>query len=314
MTGSLVIFIVALAAICSIVSADEVPQNTTAPCPSEYEGYFYPSTKACSEYLICFDGFWFEATCPNELWFNPEINACDLPEYVNCSIDPLPTTESSTTMITTTTVPITTTTPQPTTTTVPPTTSQSTDPSTTSSSSETTTEDEGLNKYCPIGVVSALPHPYDCNKFILCFDGTAVERSCGEDLHFSARLKTCALISEANCVLDGTVCPELDDVENIVTVANDYNCQSFYICFKGAPIPAYCGNFTHWNQQQQTCILEERSSCTALSPPYPELESDEMSCKKPGYYVLPHPRDEGKYFFCVDGSPVLTDFNHPRKH
>lgn len=312
-------------------AAGEIPQNTTAPCPIEYEGKFVPSSLACEDYLICYLGFWFEVSCPDGFWFQPKDGSCDYPSNVECFIQqsttegtatPPPSTTSSawvssTTGVETTTTarPSSTTTPQTSTTDLPSSivSSSTANPtSTTNPWTSTPSEPEDLDKYCPPGVVAVLPHPNVCQKFILCFDGVAVERSCGDQLHFSARQRTCTLISEANCVLDGTVCPAIDDVDNIVTVANDYDCKGFFICFKGASILAFCGNYTHWDQQQQTCVLAERKQCTALTPPYPGLENDSMTCDKPGYYVLPHPRDAGKYFFCVDGNPVLTDFNQPR--
>lgn len=189
-------------------------------------------------------------------------------------------------------------------------TTHSTEETTTPSTTTTEAPDVNLDDFCAEGFLGALPHPFKCSYFILCFDGTAVERFCGDDLHYSAREKTCMPIDEANCVLDGTACPKENDPENIKVILNEYDCRGFYICFSQSPIPAYCGRGTHWNQAKETCELEAVSKCEPLPPPYPGYKNDEVECPTDdGEHLLPHPREKGKWFLCKDGKPSLLDYS-----
>lgn len=43
----------------------------------------YPQAD-CSKYIQCAGEQIFHFSCPNGLWFNPKINACDWPEHVDC--------------------------------------------------------------------------------------------------------------------------------------------------------------------------------------------------------------------------------------
>lgn len=118
-----------------------------------------------------------------------------------------------------------------------------------------------FDKYCQPNKLHSIPHPFNCNHFILCFNGTAIERYCAEELHYSAKHDTCLKPREAQCISDGTICPESNDVNDIVVVENIYDCSSFYICFNGSPVPIQCAHGQHWSQEKGTCVLEENSNC-----------------------------------------------------
>jgi hypothetical protein len=53
--------------------------NTQAnTCPETGVAYL-PDTESCNKYLICVNGSPFEKTCPRNLHFNEQTNACDQP-------------------------------------------------------------------------------------------------------------------------------------------------------------------------------------------------------------------------------------------
>lgn len=144
------------------------------------------------------------------------------------------------------------------------------DPSTTTPTSTTTETtfsstllppSNDYDKYCQPNELHSIPHPFDCNLFILCFNGTAIERYCAEGLHYSVKDSTCLTPREAQCVSDGTICPSINDVNDIVVIENVYDCNSFYMCFNGSPVPIKCAPGQHWSQAKGTCVLEQNSEC-----------------------------------------------------
>lgn len=140
-------------------------------------------------------------------------------------------------------------------------------PTTTTQEPSSTTSQKPINefdKYCKPNTLHSIPHPFNCNLFILCFNGVAVERHCAEELHYSPKHETCLLPREAQCISDGTICPETNDVNDIVVVENVYSCNSFYICFNGSPVPIQCAAGQHWSQEKGTCVLEQNSNCQVI--------------------------------------------------
>ncbi|XP_076241161.1 uncharacterized protein LOC143183499 [Calliopsis andreniformis] len=55
----------------------------------------FPDTSYCSKYIQCVDGRKETRMCPEGLKYNPEIEMCDLPQNVNCDMDPFQCTIDS---------------------------------------------------------------------------------------------------------------------------------------------------------------------------------------------------------------------------
>ncbi|XP_040162739.1 protein obstructor-E-like isoform X1 [Anopheles arabiensis] len=52
---------------------------------------------------------------------------------------------------------------------------------------------------CPTMGMVSLPHPTSCQKFVLCFEGVANERSCPTGLLFNRQIHQCDLSSKVIC-------------------------------------------------------------------------------------------------------------------
>lgn len=50
---------------------------------------YFPNPLDCSSFLVCDPGSKFATLeyCPGDLLFNPELDVCDYPENVNCSVE-----------------------------------------------------------------------------------------------------------------------------------------------------------------------------------------------------------------------------------
>lgn len=77
---------------------------------------------------------------------------------------------------------------------------------------------------CIPGELFYLPHPYLCNKYILCFDGTPVIESCAPDFAWSVEQEVCLPAELANC-REPNGCPAVDDLDNIVYLPHADDCQ-----------------------------------------------------------------------------------------
>lgn len=191
--------------------------------------------KNCSIFYQCIEGESFQNVCPEDKWFDSKFKMCLPKDIATCdafetTANPGSSTESTT--------------------------------QTTTISIEITTKDPGdYDSYCKDIRLGVLPHPKECHKLIVCFENVAVEHHCGDGLHFSPRHGTCLKIEEAECTTDNTICEKDNDPENIIFIANPYDCQGFFMCFDHKARPYVCSDGQHWNQSQRTCILEENSSC-----------------------------------------------------
>ena len=69
------------------------------------------------------------------------------------------------------------------------------------------------------------------NKFILCFAGIPIERSCSPGLYWNIQYSRCVRRPDSDCVTDVNVCPISNDPNDIVIVPNDEDCQTYFICY-----------------------------------------------------------------------------------
>lgn len=95
---------------------------------------------------------------------------------------------------------------------------------------------------CPDDDIELIPHPYDCEKYVLCVFGERIKRRCAEGLEFSPEERTCMLPEDAECKPQDRVweCPEEDDLDNLVFLPNKEDCSKYYLCWDGEQIPLAC--------------------------------------------------------------------------
>ncbi|XP_052860769.1 peritrophin-1-like [Anopheles cruzii] len=118
-----------------------------------------------------------------------------------------------------------------------------------------------------------LPHPTDCDKFVICSHGFEVTSKCPPGLEWNDRRKQCDYPSEAQCVpQDGSSstviaatadgCPPVYDPDHMVYIAHAIDCTKYYICDPyGVPLQQDCPPGLHWNPRVDYCDFPELASC-----------------------------------------------------
>ncbi|CAO1397635.1 unnamed protein product [Diamesa tonsa] len=107
---------------------------------------------------------------------------------------------------------------------------------------------------CDPEIVEWFPHPFSCEKFILCFHGNPIEKTCAPSLHFSGEQGKC-ISSQLPC------CPQTDDAMNPLFVADKNNCSKYYVCFSGKAIERSCGEGLFFDVTSNLCTFPENVTC-----------------------------------------------------
>ncbi|XP_057655102.1 mucin-22-like isoform X2 [Diorhabda carinulata] len=157
-------------------------------CPATDEGtsVYYPVSD-CTKFCECSNGTAYLHSCPEGLYFNTTLNACDWPENSGCA-----------TNLSTTLSPI-----------ESPCSDQETTTET-SSTTEASTESSNIcveeNIVCPAedGEDSVYFSTSDCTKFCQCSNGVAYEHDCPAGLHFNSELNVCDWPEDAGCESSST--------------------------------------------------------------------------------------------------------------
>lgn len=249
------------------------------PCLNFFFSKYFLAHLSTS-YFTCSDGNFILQNCPGSLWFNPVNQFCDFPQNVNCPHAP-PTTTTTVSTTTSTTLPTTTSTTLSTTTQIP------------------------TEIVCPSSGVSRIPNPFSCTRYFLCFDGVPVERVCSSGLYFSRSLLRCVRREDSDCDLETKLCPDINDPNNIIFLANQEDCQRYFICYDGEPTEMDCGPRLHWDPVNNWCIRAENSTCV---PSFVLPEIREIDCPMESAHnllFLPHPEDCRFYFTCFQMRSLL---------
>jgi Chitin binding Peritrophin-A domain len=89
--------------------------------------------------------------------------------------------------------------------------------------------------------VSWHPHPFNCNRYFLCFWGILHERLCAPDLHYNRVTTQCMIPEQAGCEINLDVdCPPSDDEWVIIFIPDPTDCSRYHVCFKGQKISRTC--------------------------------------------------------------------------
>lgn len=160
---------------------------------------------------------------------------------------------------------------------------------------------------CPEAGIEFFPHEVSCSKYILCYGGLAIERSCAPDLHWSATDEWCTTKAQAECTLEAPLCPEVDNPDSLVFIPSLADCERYYLCQNGVAKPLYCAPNFHFNPIFGFCDFPENVNCEVEVTPEPETEPGEVEieCPEAGIFWIPHPNTCEYYFMCVNGTPIL---------
>lgn len=170
-------------------------------------------------------------------------------------------------------------------------------------------------KYCPViectpGVVYNLPTKHSCNEYILCFDGTPVNMKCADGLEFDPEVKECVLYQDSTCEILN--CPE-ENGDEPVFLPNKRDCQGYYICVSGTPVPQKCADGLHWNANDKQCQPPKVAGCEASRLeiqqaalfPVPKPTTFSVACPPFGIKFLGSPTECEYYFGCNNGKSHL---------
>lgn len=102
-----------------------------------------------------------------------------------------------------------------------------------------------------------VPHPYDCNRYYVCVSGEAMGRSCAPGLEFNPVMSQCMAPEEANCVK--TACPPYNIP--LTFLPSNESCSAYYVCLFGEPLPLFCAEGLHWDQNNNWCTDPKDANC-----------------------------------------------------
>ncbi|VVC39033.1 Chitin binding domain [Cinara cedri] len=117
------------------------------------------------------------------------------------------------------------------------------------------------------------PSESSCNKFINCWDETAIEQTCPAGLVFNPEKSYCDYPSYVDCgsrpitvneTSNNTKCPD-----GYGTYRSKENCGAFYVCVAGSPVDFICPGGTYYNEDFKICDYPYRVDCKGL-PSNPE--------------------------------------------
>lgn len=96
---------------------------------------------------------------------------------------------------------------------------------------------------CPDEGIELVPHPNDCEKYILCVNGDRIKRNCAPELHFSPVKRVCMFPEDAECDAERVwECPDKDDLDDLVFLPNKEDCGKYYLCWEGEQIAMSCAD------------------------------------------------------------------------
>ncbi|KAG4073025.1 hypothetical protein HA402_009444 [Bradysia odoriphaga] len=116
---------------------------------------------------------------------------------------------------------------------------------------------------CPIRGISNWVYPGNCTRYNFCFGGSHEVRECAPGLHFDTSISECNLKEVVRCPRE--LCPDNNDIDNIVTVPSETDCEEYFMCYEGKFESRTCAPGVHWNQERQRCERPEEAECTVSS-------------------------------------------------
>lgn len=141
-------------------------------CDGIPNGTLVIDPESCSGFYVCSDDVLLElVTCPENLWFNPDIQTCDFPENFVCHL-----------FVTTPTV---------------------TSPSTSTIVTRDPNVEDGI--YCPSienpHAIQFIPSLIDCERYYICYYGQPHPMSCLEGYYWNQARRMCDYPANANCAV-----------------------------------------------------------------------------------------------------------------
>lgn len=146
-------------------------------------------------------------------------------------------------------------------------------------------------------------HPLFCNQFYVCIDQVGFRQVCPIAMWFDE--------SRQNCVPPGVVdCPHglmptLSPIENIcdgvpagTKVPNPEDCSWFYICVQGRPYRSPCAEDMAFDKNQLTCVPKNEAVCADVVTTAP---TPGVCYGVEDHTLVSHPSNCAAYYECLGG-------------
>lgn len=120
--------------------------------------------------------------------------------------------------------------------------------------------------------VHMLPHPNNCQQYVICVSGTEIIHTCGNFTHFNPVALVCDLPELAGCDVSGGVGPPsapLPQEPPVPRCRGDYlffpsltDCNRYWMCIGTVPVLMSCPRDFWWNDRISKCDLPTRVVCS----------------------------------------------------
>lgn len=205
----------------------------------------------CSHYIVCDEDEPYHEFCPDGLLFNPDIQDCDDPDYVDCGneyydsgeyedYDDYSEEEEE---------------------------EEDEEESTENEVDDRDNDDPGSP--CPPNdnptKVVFVASKTSCSEFFLCYHGVAISMHCTDSLHFNSITKKCDFPRNANCRVDGDVIPnappKCDRNVFMEVYPHPTKCDYYYFCRKGYLSIQQCPFYYYFDAAMRTCRYSNGYQC-----------------------------------------------------
>lgn len=107
--------------------------------------------------------------------------------------------------------------------------------------------------------VVLLNHATSCSKYVMCFGGDTVIRTCAPGLTFDVEDGHCK--ENAICDVENRPCPQYDDPTNLIFHPHPDFCDQFSLCLNGEPLNRTCAEGLHWDRENSWCNFPDEVNC-----------------------------------------------------
>lgn len=143
--------------------------------------------------------------------------------------------------------------------------------------------------YCPHTICQGvdegrfIDNPFSCASYFRCTHGRAHDGACTEGTWFNYATQRCDVPWNVPCDAGQSIVVELECVtqeephyviscrgnDELHTVPHPFDCNHYYLCISGLPIPRRCAPNLEFNAEESQCMEPEDAHCLlAECPPY----------------------------------------------
>ncbi|KAH8296295.1 hypothetical protein KR054_004309 [Drosophila jambulina] len=116
--------------------------------------------------------------------------------------------------------------------------------------------------------------PADCAGYLVCSNGSFVNKKCGDNAYFNNKTLTCTPDTDGVCLncTEGSTQPDPSG-----------DCTQYQLCSGGKYVTLSCGAGQYWNSTEQKCLADDNGQCRPSSCTEGQVKVDPTDCA--GYLV-----------------------------